>query len=446
MANLLCPCIDSNGVDLNAHTTGSCTGHTAGTWSRQTGVTGNAGIFISNRVRSGAAANANVRYANSSTPSDADYSVYGRVRVASNSGRAGVLGRMQSGNQDCYLGRYTGTAWEIGKIVGGTFSSLATSSATLTVGNDYDIELALSGSSLTLYVNGVSTVTTTDGSLSTTGSPGVFLFDSSTPTDTTGYHVTNWSFNDTVSGGSGYTSATPNWRHATARVRVAATALRDSTVRIRTAATAFRDAALRVRVGAGGFRNGTIRIRSAATAFRDAAVRLRAAATSYRDGSVRIRSAATAFRNATVRILVAAPGATTAYRDSTVRIRSAVAAWRDAGVRLAVRAQAFRDAAMRIRTVAPGARDATLRVRTAASAFANTTVRVAVQVRGFRDASVRVRSVAPGYRFAATRIIVSGPAVSPGTVHAGPQMLGSVHGGAESLGRVHGGPMQRVTV
>ena len=74
---------------------------------------------------------------------------------------------------------------KIGKIIGGTFSSLATSSATLTVGNDYDLEFAVSGSSLTLYVNGVSTVTITDTSLSSVGAPGWFLLDSATPTDTT---------------------------------------------------------------------------------------------------------------------------------------------------------------------------------------------------------------------------------------------------------------------
>lgn len=205
-----CSCTDTDGVDLNAHTTGGCSSHIGGVWTRQGGSTTNAAIFATNRAR---ASTANVRclYYHPAAPGDADYSVFADLVVRSNvsTSRAGVGGRMDSTSDTAYYARYDGVNWNLIKRVAGVQTSLITAAATLTVAQSYRLELRMVGTAISMYVDGAQIGTTqTDSSITAAGFAGLFLNDAS-PSDTTGYHLDNFRADDTPGGDpAGSTTAT----------------------------------------------------------------------------------------------------------------------------------------------------------------------------------------------------------------------------------------------
>lgn len=96
--------------------------------------------------------------------------------VASNSNYAGVTGRMDTSATTWYGAGYDNgnTRWEYFKAVTGSFTSLGTSSATLTVSSTYNVKLSMAGTTIKLIVDTVQLASTTDSAISATGKAGLY--------------------------------------------------------------------------------------------------------------------------------------------------------------------------------------------------------------------------------------------------------------------------------
>lgn len=145
------------------------------------------------------------------TPAGADYDVQADIipltLVAGSYG--GVAGRSDStlgGGAGVYIGFYDNTAavnkWVLQKGVGGTYTNIATSAATLTANTTYTILLQMRGTALTLSVNGTVTISTTDGAVTAVGKAGLLLNNNGTPSDTVDFHMDNFSATDAVAASS----------------------------------------------------------------------------------------------------------------------------------------------------------------------------------------------------------------------------------------------------
>jgi hypothetical protein len=189
------PLAADNFTGTAATTLTSHTGTVATPWSTPAGT--DPVLSDANRLRRTAAGWA-LSYS-SITMTSADYSVQADLVVKSLvAGDAlGVAGRLDPATTSYYSARYrtSDNTWRIFKTVGGTDTSLSSAAATLTPGTTYRVRLDLVGSALTLSVNGVSTVTATDSSITAKGYAGLQLGTSGTSatvTDTTGLHADNF--------------------------------------------------------------------------------------------------------------------------------------------------------------------------------------------------------------------------------------------------------------
>jgi hypothetical protein len=178
------------GTTLTSHTGGVAT-----TWATPAGT--DSILSDANRLRRTATGWA-LSYS-STTPVSANYMVETDVVVKSLvAGDAlGVVGRLNPATTSYYSARYqtSDNTWRLFKTVNGTDTSLASAAATLTVGATYRVRLDLVGTALTLSVNGVSTVTATDSSITAKGFAGLQLGTSGTSgtvTNTTGLHADNF--------------------------------------------------------------------------------------------------------------------------------------------------------------------------------------------------------------------------------------------------------------
>lgn len=155
---------DSNGV-----ATGS---HTADTGQSWTVYSGSADVQ-SNALRNITAPTVlGFNY----TPSDPNYNVSAVFKcITMISAQSTYLcARLQDGNNFYLAGHRWGTGWVVSKMIGGSYTELATAGATaLTDGQNYDVEFRLSGTSLKLFVGGVEIISVTDNAITTAGKPGV---------------------------------------------------------------------------------------------------------------------------------------------------------------------------------------------------------------------------------------------------------------------------------
>lgn len=91
--------------------------------------------------------------------------------------RSGVVGRLDTAAETCYLFRYIPgtTTFELGVFAAGTFTSLATDATKpiSSINTRVKIELRMRGSSLEGYVDGVLSCSATDGSITAAGRGGV---------------------------------------------------------------------------------------------------------------------------------------------------------------------------------------------------------------------------------------------------------------------------------
>lgn len=178
---------NTNISDLASHT-----GETGATWTEHP--TASTTIQIaSNRA---APNGSNGVYTASGAPTAADYDVSADVYVASTTSAAsGVIGRADATAATWYHARYNGATgnWELYKYVSGTTTLLGSYSQTLTVGNSYNVKLSMRGTSLTVYVDGVARITTTDSAITAAGKAGMRTNNGS---QTVGYHLDNFTATD----------------------------------------------------------------------------------------------------------------------------------------------------------------------------------------------------------------------------------------------------------
>jgi hypothetical protein len=142
-------------------------------------------------------------YYSSGVPSSANYTVAADVHVKSVlAGDAiAVVGRQDTANAlgTFYFASYetSDSSWNLGKYVNGTRTYLNfVAGQPLTVGQTYDLELVMNGTSLTVFVNGVQKASATDTSIAAAGRAGVRLgqdLSVVTTTNTTGFHLDNFS-------------------------------------------------------------------------------------------------------------------------------------------------------------------------------------------------------------------------------------------------------------
>jgi len=144
------------------------------------------------------------------TPPSADYSVSADIVIVG-AGVAGnaveITGRGATGALTYYGARLAFSSgssanWQLHKRVAGTYTQLGSNvSQTVATSDVYRLLLEMSGDQISLYVDGVLKVgPITDTAITAAGVPG--LRDNAAPTDSTGYHVDNWSA-DTLGGGGG---------------------------------------------------------------------------------------------------------------------------------------------------------------------------------------------------------------------------------------------------
>jgi hypothetical protein len=135
-------------------------------------------------------------YYASGVPPSADYYVQADFYAASIiSVNAAIVGRMDTTADTMYLVRLNnGTVWELRKIVAGSATTLGSDSTAgnlPTVGNSKTVKLVMTGSTITVFVSGVSVISVTDTDITSAGKAGLRF--SGTATSTTGFHIDNFS-------------------------------------------------------------------------------------------------------------------------------------------------------------------------------------------------------------------------------------------------------------
>jgi hypothetical protein len=191
-----------NSADLltTAHT-----GETGATWAYEIGSANTEQITDANRLcRSGQGYSVNYTTA---TPASADYSVEADLVVKSvvAGDMAGVIGRLVTGTNTFYTARWdqANVQWSLAKISNGTVTALASTAvpAGLTAGSTYRIRLSMIGTALKLFVNGVQTVSATDGALTAVGKAGIrdgIAGGTTSKSNTTGIHFDNFQVTPTT--------------------------------------------------------------------------------------------------------------------------------------------------------------------------------------------------------------------------------------------------------
>lgn len=157
---------------------------TTGSWVQQTGFTENF-IYGTNGAYANAASSAAYAvYQHTGAPAGADYSIFAdisRTTSGTSSPEFGVCGRMQASAATFYAAWHLRASNEtrLYKCVAGTFTHISGTaySHTLTPGTPVQIELRMSGTSLSVYIDGVLRIgPVTDSSISTAGKAGIIGF------------------------------------------------------------------------------------------------------------------------------------------------------------------------------------------------------------------------------------------------------------------------------
>jgi hypothetical protein len=168
-----------NGLELSGPRTGDLTG-----WTQQLGTWNIAGT--TNRYMTHTA-NASVSLATQGNPTLADYFVTADIKFATAGPAAGVVGRVSNSN-NYYMLRLNQAAGKLDliKLVNGSATTLASISQTVALNTSYTLKLAMQGSTLKGYLNGVQKFgPITDTSLAS-GQFGVRTFNGSAQYDNIG--------------------------------------------------------------------------------------------------------------------------------------------------------------------------------------------------------------------------------------------------------------------
>lgn len=172
-------------------------------WTRVLDNPGGAEI-AGGRLRANALSN--TAYYHSATPPSADYPVQATIYAATvvSNGNAGVVGRASSSANTFYYGRANGTSgWQLYKRVAGVTTQLGSSAAqTFSAGVSYSIKLLMTGSTIELYKlgEGTAAISVTDTAISAAGFAGVYFLAGTAPSDTTNFHIDDWSAGEVSAG------------------------------------------------------------------------------------------------------------------------------------------------------------------------------------------------------------------------------------------------------
>jgi hypothetical protein len=179
---------DTAGVTLQAHTPSG-----GGTWTKHADSTCDIVITDANRVRQGGTAGQIGLYYHSGTPSAADYTVSGVVRLVTDNGVSNVAlaARLDVTTGACYwfgLSVFS-NGWRLFYYNGsGGFTQIGTTVAQGTAsGQEFAAALNVNGSTLTCSVDGVPIITQSDANLSAAGRAGIFV--DAVASNTTGVHL-----------------------------------------------------------------------------------------------------------------------------------------------------------------------------------------------------------------------------------------------------------------
>lgn len=185
---------DAAGTALATHV-----GDKAAAWTKHTSFAGGSMVITNaNRVRSVSGASASVYYT-SGVPPTPQYDVTADLLVVSNTvnpNAIGLVARIDTAADTMYQIRYnlfTGQ-WQLIKRVAGVTTTLATAAAVLNVGQSYAMKFVVRDAAKTLYVDGVSVLTSADNTITAAGRAGVLA--QQTSTDTTGMHLDNFNVID----------------------------------------------------------------------------------------------------------------------------------------------------------------------------------------------------------------------------------------------------------
>ena len=162
------------------------TGEVGATWAAH--ANWSALAVLSNALRVRGDGSNNVMYA-SGTPSSADYEVQADMYIASHTGAAGIMGRVNTSSNSWYWARYNGTQWDLYRSDVTTVAGSSVSQ-TLTVGQTYRLRLAMNGTNIKLYVDDVEKFSVTDSNVTATGKAGLALIGGGS--NSTGYHFDNF--------------------------------------------------------------------------------------------------------------------------------------------------------------------------------------------------------------------------------------------------------------
>ena len=161
-------------------------------WYAPGNISGNSGVI--NNGRAAPITTPNMVYRKQITPPSNDYEVTATFdRLSTVSGEScGILLRNSGESEQGYLVRTNGTAWAIFRLAaGGSSTALGTAyNDTFAVGTSRTIRFRVVGSALTLYINDVAVITTTDATNAyPSGRVGVRLMPQKTAT--TGIQITS---------------------------------------------------------------------------------------------------------------------------------------------------------------------------------------------------------------------------------------------------------------
>jgi hypothetical protein len=193
---------DTAATTIASHTCTNIVGDApnGGTWTVHSQFSPNTmQISNANRCKNGSAS-VNALIYQSASPAN-DCSVKAVIHVFSNTGNVGVVGRLATGANTYYRAVFTnGTGWQLFKVVAGASTQLGSTAGgtTLTVGNDVNLELKMSGTSISVIVDGTTLITATDSAIAS-GVSGIRSNGSTS--DSAGYHLDNWQTVDATTGG-----------------------------------------------------------------------------------------------------------------------------------------------------------------------------------------------------------------------------------------------------
>lgn len=178
---------DTAGTLLTAHT-----GQTGATWTKTGSQTGDGQITgTGDHVRITGAVETFVKA--SGAPAGADYDVQADFFFPDASTYLSLSGRQNGAALNAGTGGYlAGFDPSTGLHIYNGLTILASSAYSPSAASTHVLRFSLRGTALTLYVDGVSTLTATDSTYASAGTAGLFFFATASVTDSNGPQITNY--------------------------------------------------------------------------------------------------------------------------------------------------------------------------------------------------------------------------------------------------------------